>query len=417
MKRNLLVQATWLLAALVPAGAALADCAADSTAQDVRAAYARGQSLEKAGRAREALAAYGDAQAYVCDGNPVESQAAQRAAVVAEPLATAAAGRGDRLEAFRLYDAGGHFAAADRELMAYVRARPDDPAAYAVAYDVFEDRRVPSFQVNNAARIAAAGPYAFDRSLLEALLPMPAQAFDRALQKEAGSFSEQYLREAVQLAQSAPSTADMDAWQRAAGAQQAFAAKWSGNPLQASIAALDLAHEWTKHVRDEAERSALERRRSQRAADRAQAILDRFNGSPALFEPAMDYIGRQGLEHEAHRTRVAGVKALADRLGDEAAKAGKLPLAVEYFSVADQPAKAQAARDRMSQLAKQQMAPSIEQAQQQAEELRRQYGDPAQVEAMKRDAEATRRALQEQQAAGAAESSRKADELADELGI
>ncbi len=69
------------------------------------------------------------------------------------------------------------------------------------------------------------------------------------------------------------------------------------------------------------------------------------------------------------------------------------------------------------------MQPSIDQARKQAEEIQKQFSDPAKVEEMKRQAAAAAKAIQEQKDSPATKAARKeanrksAEDLEKELGL
>ena len=63
------------------------------------------------------------------------------------------------------------------------------------------------------------------------------------------------------------------------------------------------------------------------------------------------------------------------------------------------------------------MQPSIDQARKHAEEMAKEYSDPAKVEAMRKQAEAARKQMQDQQAASKANNKKAADDLEKELGL
>jgi hypothetical protein len=396
---------------------AFADCAADSTVADVRKAYARGQSLEQAGQRAQALSAYVAAQDYTCEANPVETDAARRGAVLGKLLGSEAEANGKLLEAFELYDAGGHYQAADRMLVGALRASGDDIALYTKARQVFQYRNLPAFVVNNKVRLAATAPYQFDAKLLADVVALPAQAATRALQAEAQVFNEQYLRDRVQLIEATPTNPlDMAGWQRAQEAQQAFARKWATDPIEASLKALDRARMWTANVDDASTRSQLERSRLARLDERAALLHKQYAGAPASLERASDYYGAQSLERAAFEAKLVPVKAQARTQGAAAEQAGRLALAAQYYELAGDEARAQAVRNRGTQQVQKQMAPSIEQAQKQAEEMRRAFSDPAKVEAMRKRAQEAQRSIQQNRPT-AAQNAASVAELEKELGL
>jgi hypothetical protein len=94
-------------------------------------------------------------------------------------------------------------------------------------------------------------------------------------------------------------------------------------------------------------------------------------------------------------------------------------LAAEYYNIAGDDAAADASRQKQQQLAMQKMQPSIDAAQNQAEELQKQFGDPKAVEAMRKQAEAAQAAIQAQQKKQQKNGDKKksAEELEKELGM
>ena len=93
-------------------------------------------------------------------------------------------------------------------------------------------------------------------------------------------------------------------------------------------------------------------------------------------------------------------------------------LASEYYNVAGESAKAEAARAKQQQLAMQKMQPAMDEALRQAEELQKHFAaDPAQVAAMREQAEAARKSLLQQQQEANKRNKRSADELEKELGL
>jgi hypothetical protein len=84
--------------------------------------------------------------------------------------------------------------------------------------------------------------------------------------------------------------------------------------------------------------------------------------------------------------------------------------------VAGDDARVAAVREKQRSLAMAKYQPQIDEAKRAAEALAKQYGDPAQVEALRRQAEAAKAALREQQAQGRKNQAGN-DEFAKELGL
>ncbi|HEU4627481.1 MAG TPA: hypothetical protein VFS52_22190 [Steroidobacteraceae bacterium] len=400
-------------------GQALADCPGPFVA-DKKRSYQAALTFEKQGKLEQALRAYRAAEGYACEPvNPVEADAAARAAPLGLTLGSAAEKSGNTKLAFELYEAGGHFAHADRMFMELTRAKADEPAAFQAAREHFDTRSLESFQTNNAAAIKAAGAYRPDPKLIAEVMAMPAKGFERAAQREAAAFSETYLREYVQLVQSrADDPTDAAAVQRTMSAHQAFAQKWrQEDPLETSRRELQTMRMWGLNGGDERLAKQAEAAFTQRADQHAQLLVQKYSGAPKLLDAAMSFITMQSLEPSKTDARVAAIKAQAAKLGDEASAKKRYALAAEYYDVAGDAAKADAARQKQNQLAMQKMQPQIDAAQRQAAELQKEFSDPAKVQAMREQAEAARKALQQQQASAKAANKKAADELEKELGL
>jgi hypothetical protein len=404
------------ISCLAAAGTALADCGASGTLAGTRKAYQSGQQLERAGNASAAFAAYIEAQEPTCEPNPIEIDAARRAAALALPLGAAAEKNGDFEHAFRYYEDGGQYAAADRALMKWVRARPDDPSVFAQARETLDARTLPAFENNNQVRLSITGAYQPDPRNLAEVLAMPAKGAERAFAQEAQAFDEQYLREYVQVIQSRPDDpTDFDALQASANVQQAFAQKWGQDRLKGSRDALSLVQSWIGVSSDRAWSERTQAQRHERLEQRVATLTKSYPGAPELLEAAIDYVHAMNLERAD--TRVGTIEAQAGRLGDEASAKHRPGLAAEYYDVARQEAKARAEQERSRQQAMAKMQPSIDQMQRQAAQIQKVFSDPAKVKAMQEQARALQRSLQEQQKAKAAGKTARPDDLEKELGL
>lgn len=401
---------------------ALADCGASGTLEATRYAYANGQKLERAGDNAGAFSAYMAAQEMTCEANPVEAPAAQRAAALALSLGAAAEKKGDYTKAFDFYDNGGHYAAADRALMASVRAKPDDPAMFTKAREILEYRALPSFQINYKIRLRATAAYQLDPKLLAELLAMPAKGAQRAFQAEAAAFNEEYLRGYVAQVQSRPDDpTDFAATQAWMNSQQSFSQKWSryspNDPLKAALEALSLVHSWSVATTDQALGEKLATQRNQRLEQRVAALTKSYAGAPELLATAVTWQLAIHTDDAVTRARVAAIKSQAAQLGNAASAKQRYGLAADYYEVADEDAKAQAARDTQQQLAMNKMQPQIDQMKQQAAQMQKAFSDPAKVQAMKDQALAAKKSLQQQQQTNAKANAKRADDLEKELSL
>jgi len=416
--KTMMLRAALACSLLAAASSSFADCAADATVADVQRLYAAAQKFELEGRDDRAFHAYVTAQQYTCDANPVAVPAAQRGAVLGLALGSEAEKNGAFDRAFAIYEEAGQYAAADRALMSLLRTRPDDPSLFERARRTLEDRSSGAFADNNKVRMQAAGSYTPNPKLLVEVLKMPAIGIQRALEKESGILNDDYLSDYVRVVQARPDDpTDAAAVQAAASLQQLFVQKWPGDLLKESRAAIDLARSWATVVNDAAQRVKFEAQYRQRIEQRVALLTKNFNGAPALLETATDYLRSSSFEAKDRDDRIVAVRNLAARLGDTATAKQRFTLAADYYEVAGQDRKADAARERMQQLAMSRMQPQIQQMQQQAEQLRAAYSDPAKVQAMREQALAAKKSLEQQQLAAKQVTAKKTDDLSKELGI
>jgi len=415
-----LTTAAVLFSALLLAGPAFADCPGPFL-RDVKRSFENGKTAEARGDKEAALFSYHASLGDVCEGaNPYEMDAIKRASPLATELGSAAEKRGDFSKAAQLYDAGGQFAAADRAYIQAVRARPDDTFAYQGALEYYRNRAPDSaFAANNASVLKVVGAYKQDPKYLAEVNAMPAKGIERATQREAAAFNEQYLKEYVQLIQGrSEDMTDANSIQRTIAAQQAFVQKWkSEDLLKDARTALDNLKMWGVTSSDAQLSKTVATKVAQLAEQHATTLRQKYSGAPKLLEDAMDYYRALGSENPKVGASIGSVRAQALKLGDEASAKQRLNLAAEYYDVANASEKAQAARDRMQAVAMQKMQPSIGQAQKQAEALAAQYGSPEQVAELRKQAEAARKAMQEQQAASKASNRKSADDLSKDLGL
>lgn len=417
---NIKLSAAALLAGvLLMQNEAIADCAGN-TVHDAKRSYERGLTLEKQGNGKDAVLAFAAAQGYVCENhNPYEADAARRAAPLALSIGNAAEKKGDLKLAFDMYEAGGHFALADRVFMQMIRARQDEPSAWLEARSHFDGRTLEAFKVNRAAALKVTGPYQVDPKFIEEVKGMPARAIERAAQREAAAFNEEYLREYVQLVQSRPDDAtDAAAIQRSITAQQAFAQKWKQQDLtKTSLEAIDLMRLWAFNSSDQAFAKQVIGRVAQLGEQRIQTLVQKYSGAPELLRCAMDMLHVLDLDPAKQEARLASLRAQARGLGDQAYAKRRYTLAADYYEAAGDSVRAESVRKEQNQLAMQKMQPAIDEASKQAEALAKQFSDPAAVEAMRAQAEQARKAIEQQRESAKQTNRKKADELEAELGL
>lgn len=407
-----------LAGTLLLIGRAHADCAGDTLA-DKKRSYERAQASERAGKKEDALRGYHAAEGYACEPhNPYEDDAAKRAAPLGLELGAAAEKKGDLRRAFGLYEDGGHYAIADRVFMEMTRAVQDEPNSYQSALEHYRNRE-GAFVSNNAAALRAVPGYKLDPRYMAEVRAMPARGVERALERERDAWNEQYLRDYVQLIQSRPDLVlDGDAMQRLAASQQAFAQKWrDADPLKTSRRALESMKMWGMTGPDETLHKSTQARFVQLVEQRATSLRTKFYGAPKLLEDAMDYYRTVNGDQAQLEGQLRAIRSQALQLANQANDKQRYLLAGEYYDVAGEQAKTDAARARQQQLSMQKMQPSIDEARKQAEEMQKQFGDPAQVEAMRRQAEAARKSLQQQQQQAQKRNKKSADELEKELGL
>jgi hypothetical protein len=414
---------THFAALIVAAGAfsvtlqAQADCAGASV-KDVQQRYANAQQLDKAGKLREALSVYADSQEYTCEANPVAGRAAQRAAEIASPLGQEAEKKRDFEAAFQIYEDGGLYTASDRSLMALVRTKPDDPSVFSRAREVLTYRGSDAFQNNNAAQLKIAGAYKPDPKNLEEVLRMPAIGVERAFKAETASWNEQYLRELADQIQARPEDlTDIAAVQRYSASQQAFAQKWQNDLVKQSREAINLASAWASASSDEALQKKVAAQRMQRIEMRVNTLTKSFNRAPSLLDAAIDYQMMQNVDDTSKALKAKSIRQQAAQLGDLAQSQKRFMLASDYYRIARLDDKAEAAQDHAQQAAMTKMQPSIDQMRQQAEQMQKEFSDPAKVKAMQEQARQMQKAMQAQQQANAKRGAKSADDLEKELGL
>lgn len=406
-----LVRAAGVALLVLATGSAFADCVEDISVAEARAAFTRAQAAESKSDSRAAVLGYRRAQGYTCDPNPVAADAARRAAPLALALAKAAEQAG-RLAAgsdtaFAWYEAGGHYAQADRVLWQAVQARRDDVALYDLAQRHFNDRSQQWFQSNNKLRIGITGAYSVDPKIPVALTAMPAANVGQALAREARLFDENYARELVQLAQSQRDAGiDFVVGMQAQQAQAAFQTKWKTDPMQASREVLRQAGEWARRAGDEEE--SLRQSVDKRGRERGERLLAKYAGAPQLLEDATDYFGMTGADD-----RVPAVRKAATAQGEAAQKRNQLALAARFFQLAGDDKRADALREQLETETNAQVARQYGATQAQAEKLK---NDPDALEAFKRKAQEAP-VLKEKSAAEQKKFKAEQDALEDELGL
>ena len=420
MNSRIYTAALLLVSALAICGRAMADCPLGS-AYDAGKALERGQALESQGKKAEALEEYVKAQAEVCDDvNPYRAPAAKRGGPLALELGTAAEKAGDFHHARSFYEMGSHWARADVTVMQIVRAERDNPNEYVMARTHFKQRARLAEAKRKAG--AATTPYAPDPKLVAEVNAMPKQGIDRAWKAEQGAYNEQYFADFVTLSQNMISDpTDMAATQRSAAGQSAFMQKWNYQDLtQVSLDSLQKMQRWAAATDDAALAKSTLTLVAQRADQHAQVLVQKFSGAPVLLEQAIAFVPYTGADEGKAKARITSIKTLAVKLGDEANARQNYLLAIGYYKAGDDDAKAEATEQKMNQLVAQKMKPAMDQAQKQADELKKQFSDPAKVQAMKDQAQAAKKAMQQQQAANAKSASTRkkgADDLEKELGL
>jgi hypothetical protein len=411
--------AALLLGALLSAGTAFADCPGPFV-RDMKRAYDNAKASENLGKREDALFFYHGAQGSVCENNnPYEADAAKRAAPLGLELGAAAEKRGDFDKARQLYEAGGHFAAADRAFMQSIRPKALEPGAYKSGKDHFYNRTESWFAANNAAALKVTGAYRPDPKLIAEVDAMPAKGIAYAIQKEAANFNEELLRDYVQVAQAQPDDpTDANALQRMISVQQAFTQKWKSNgSVKTSQEALQTLRTWSITVEDKNLAATVTAKVAQISEQRATTLRQKYFGAPQFLRDAMDYYYLPASDNSTVEPQVGVVRAQALKLGDEANAKNRYGLAAAYYEVADADDKADAVRERGRQAAMKKMQPTIDQMRKQADAVAKEFSDPAKVAEMKRQAEVARKAMQEQQAGAKAGNRKGAADLEKELGL
>jgi hypothetical protein len=386
-----------LLIAIASAGfmsQAQADCGASAAIAATQRSYANARQFERDGNPSSAFWAYVAAQEPTCETNPVELAAAKHAARLALTLGAAAEKQGRLDKAFDFYDNGGQYAAADRVLMARVRSQPDSRSVFEKARQALDHRLMPDFQRNNSVRLSVTAAYRPNLLNLAEVMAIPATAAQRALQKEAAAFDEQYLREYMQLIQMRPDDpSDAVALQRFMYAQQDFRKHPFEDPIKASRDALEEVQSWEAAANDRAVAAGIQAQRRQRIEMRIVLLTQSFAGAPEYLEAAKDYQRALRLDDAATQARLASVKAQAMRLGDEANANGRYALAAGYYAAAEAKAKVAAVHDVQKRIAMTRVQPSLDQMKAQAAQKSLRQQRQSKVAAKAKSAEDVEREL------------------------
>jgi hypothetical protein len=158
----------------------------------------------------------------------------------------------------------------------------------------------------------------------------------------------------VQLIQSRPDDVlDADAMQRFGAAQQVFAQKWrDADPLKTSRRALESVKMWGMTGSDENHHKAAQARFVQLTEQRATSLRTKFYGAPKLLDDAMDYYRTVNTEDPTSlEGQLRAIRSQALQLANQANNKQRYMLAAEYYDVAGEDAKADAARARQQQQA------------------------------------------------------------------
>jgi hypothetical protein len=386
---------------------------------EVKASYARGQSLEKNGKLREALSAYVATQANACAGNPVVADAAKRAAALALPLGDAARAKGMHELAFQLFESGGHFAKADQALMAQIAANPDEVGRYEKAASHFDDRSLPAFEANNQVRLGVTGEYSVDPAFVSRVKALPTQGATRALQAEAAGFNDTFLSKQVQFMQARPSDpADFAGMQRWTQSYGAFRKQWPKDYMKEAQQAMRLLQQWGARSRNAGEPESIEALRQKRVESRIVTLTQKYAGAPDLLAAALDYLSQTASDRSIYAPRETTIKAQAEKLGDASLGRKNFLLAIDYYDVAGATEKAQKARVQMRGAAQARMQPQIDAMKRDAQTLQAQFSDPNRVAEMQRQAQEAQRVMERSTAAQKPRGKQQSkDDLAKELGL
>ena len=207
MKSSYYIQCVLLTCACITT-TSYADCVADISVADAKRYFQQGSQLEIRGDVYAALVAYNTAQGYVCEdgGNPVAKSASQKASALGLALGEKAERQGhfytvddNKPGAFQYYEAGAHFAAADRMLVAALQQDPANRSLSATAQEHFRTRGEAYFTANNAMRLAVSGAYRLNPDHVRYVQSLPRINIDQLLKQASAQLPDTYLLEYRQL--------------------------------------------------------------------------------------------------------------------------------------------------------------------------------------------------------------------------
>lgn len=311
---------------------AKADCVIDDdmpTTEQLKKSFKEGEAYEKAGKIEEAYKAYNIAQTQICFENPVRDEAMKRIAPIALKLGTKAEKDGEAEKAYGIYEAGRHYAAADRMMLKIARANPEDKGIVERGLNHFRMRAYRELEKGKRQDSNPAGGYKLDMGMHNEMMSIPVSNGKKALDAESLVLTEEYLSEYQALQNSRPQlpTLDPAVLKKLAGAERAFADKWQGDRISESLKALEKAASWFNMVQEEKELWALLK---ERYAKRASLIIERYYGAPEILGRADEYFRFR----DDTNKKLDELRAKAKTLGDKAFEKGRYLDAREYYSIA-----------------------------------------------------------------------------------
>ncbi|HSX84715.1 MAG TPA: hypothetical protein VLE50_04875 [Cellvibrio sp.] len=400
---------------------AQADCVADISVSDAHQLLQRGEQLEREGNLYEALHRYKAAQGYVCEdgGNPVAGTAARKAAELAIMQGKKAEAHQlfysdgqDKPGAFQWYEIGGHYAAADRALVAALKQQPEDRNLSAKAQEHFYIRAEEYFIANNQLRIRITGSYKVDPIHVAYVRQLPYDNVGKLLSKTAQQLPDAYLQELAALEKQKHTIKPGDIAANIQLQQDAgqFEQRWRSDRVKDVSKLFYEATDWTRQMRDYAEAEQLRKRIDSVKLAHADKLLTHYAHLPEVFSQAMDYYQEMDLTGKINQARKQAnqfaEKAMADNFYERAAR---------YYRIAGEDAKEDLANMKYQEQSEQLSAEMSAGYAQQAAELQQLYNDPEKIRALQQQALEMQKQLQQQSDNNSFQAEQ--DDLEAELGL
>ena len=422
MKSSYYIQCVLLTCACITT-TSYADCVADISVADAKRYFQQGSQLESRGDVYAALVAYNTAQGYVCEdgGNPVAKSASQKASALGSALGEKAERQGhfytvddNKPGAFQYYEAGAHFAAADRMLVAALQQDPANRSLSATAQEHFRTRGEAYFTANNAMRLAVSGAYRLNPDHVRYVQSLPRINIDQLLKQASAQLPDTYLLEYRQLEEQKEKLepSDFVASLQLQKAATEFQQKWRSDRLEDLRKIYDTATSWTQQMQDHSEAETMRTKIAAQKSAQADKLLNNFADIPNILETAVNFYYSAD-----NQNKVAAAQKRAGELAEIALREERFARAAHYYRINGDYAQETAAEKKLQAQMEATAARMSAGYADQATELQKYYSDPDKIQALQREALKIQQSLQQKQQQNEKNFKQEQDALEAELGL